>query len=354
MRKVLVAIAALTLAGCTGAPAPVATPKPIETEYDVSQIRAISTMSVPLGGVTFTVTSYVNDAYTCGAGNAPFPFLVVEQSSTEPKPLWVMLHGGGTGWYNEQGVYQGQESYNNAESPTSLLGMLGLYLLGDTVIAERVRSGDRVALGSLCDHDLYLGLGQPYPNNPHGGTVDGLLANLAMVDFVEHDRPTTQIYALGQSAGSYGAWALAHERWSRGLPIAGAVLDSGLLGERSFDLFEAGVGREFYEFDRNEMAAKHGPYFTNAALYAENVVAGGFDVPLFVADASGDPGCGGNSAPISATEGLPNCDWLYQPLADAVVGPGQQVHIYPGSAHIVTTMLGPVQSDLRAWLALTQ
>jgi hypothetical protein len=49
---------------------------------------------------------------------------------------------------------------------------------------------------------------------------------------------------------------------------------------------------------------------------------------------------------------VPNCDWLYQPLVDAVTPPTQQVRLYPGTGHIVTASPGPVQDDLRAWLAL--
>ena len=53
-----------------------------------------------------------------------------------------------------------------------------------------------------------------------------------------------------------------------------------------------------------------------------------------------------------ATDGTPNCDWLYQPLADAVQGLAQQVHIYPGATHVVTASPGQVQDDLRAWFEL--
>lgn len=350
MRRVLVAIVALGLVGCTGSssPATTSTSDVTEAAYDVSQIRETGTQSIQLGGVVYTVTSYENEAYSCGLDDGAYPFVVVEQESDQSRPLWVMLHGGGAGWYADDGTYVGDESYNSPENPTSLLAMVGSYLVGDTAVGERLSAGDRVALGSLCDHDLYLGLGQPYPNNPAGGTVDGLLATLAMAHFVEHDRPTSAVLALGQSAGSYGAWAFAHERWMRGQAIDGAVLDSGLLSERSFELFHAGVALQYYDFDEQQMAAKHGPYFTDARLYAENAVTGGFDVPLFAADAQADPGCGGDSPPIADAA---NCEFLYQPLADAVRGPLQQVHLYPGAGHIVTADPGQVQDDLRQWLA---
>ena len=365
-RLAAIAVLMIVLGGCTSEPpeSHVTNPTEIDTPYDTSQIRQTGSQKVTFGGIPYTATSYVNDAYLCGTGKDPYPFIVVEQTALagEQRPLWAMLHGGGTGWYDKSGVYQGQESYNNAESAPALLAVLAGYLgftgTADTFIGDRIRAGDRVALGSLCDHDLMMGLGQPYPNNPAGGTVDGLLANLAMMDWVSSDRPTSTRWIVGQSAGSYGAWALAHNLWSRGLPVSGVIMDSGLLSARSFDLFDAGVGAEYYKFDAAEMAAKHGPYFTDPSLYAENAIGAGFDIPLFNADAQGDPGCGGASAPIAAatTAGYAfNCDWLNAALADAIAADGnpntQQSHVYPGGGHIVTSTPGKVQADLRAWFA---
>jgi len=363
----------LALTGCTATASPIEESAPvakpdITPAYDASQIRETATQTIPLGGVSYTVTSYENDAYSCGRTGV-YPFVVVEQAGreTEELPVWAMLHGGGTGWYDESGIYVGDESNNDAESATSLLAMIVGYVgfagTNDTFLGDRIRAGDRVALGSLCDHDLMMGLGQPYPNNPHGGTaskntVDGLLANLAMLEFVTSSRPTSSTWIAGQSAGSYGAWALAHNLWKRGMPPAGVILDSGLLSERSFDLFEAGIGREYYEFDADAMAEKHGPYFTDPSLYAENAIAAGFDVPLFDIDVQGDPGCGGNAPAIGAAtaDGFGNnCDWLNSPLAEAIAAHGdpvrQRVKVYPGSGHIVTTTPGPIQADLRDWFA---
>ena len=333
----------------------------IDVPFDASRIEEVARQSIPLGGATYVVSSYANRAYACGR-SGDYPFVVVEQSGSDTeadeRPLWVMLHGGGAGWYDSTGTYQGQESYNDAESPMSLLAMVAGYVGADTMIGEHLRAGDRVALGSLCDHDLMLGLGQPYPENPHGGSVDGLLANLAMVDFVTRERPTSSTWIVGQSAGSYGAWALAHNLWTRGTPPAGVIMDSGLLGERSFALFEAGIGAEFYTFDAEAMAAKHGPYFTDRSLYAENAIASGFDVPMFVVDVTGDPGCGGTAPAIPAATrdgAATNCDWLYAPLAAAIAAEGdpgrQQVRLYPGAGHVVSMTPGPIQADLRAWFA---
>jgi hypothetical protein len=357
--------AALALAACTSG----GDSRPDETEttmasitaaFDATRIRETGAQAISLGGTDFTVTSYENEAYSCGRSGS-YPFVVVEQSGRESEelPLWVMLHGGGTGWYDASGNYQGQETYNDAESAMSLLAMAGGYVaMGDTFLGERILAGDRVVLGSLCDHDLMMGLGQPYPDNPKGGTVDGLLANLAMLELVSGQRPTSSTWIAGQSAGSYGAWALAHNLWSRDVEVAGVVMDSGLLGERSFDLFEAGIGAEFYTFDPEAMAAKHGPYFTDRSLYAENAVREGFDVPMFVVDVTGDPGCGGTSPTIPAAlddGAATNCDWLYAPLADAIAAHGdptrQQVRLYPGSGHVVSATPGPIQADLRAWYA---
>ncbi|MCS6800090.1 MAG: hypothetical protein NZ898_16490, partial [Myxococcota bacterium] len=68
---------------------------------------------------------------------------------------------------------------------------------------------------SMCDHDLYGGLGQPYPYNPHWGgtdTVDGALASMAAIHFVARGNgrhpgyPTSLVFLSGSSAGGVGAY----------------------------------------------------------------------------------------------------------------------------------------------------
>ena len=110
----------------------------------------------------------------------------------------------------------------------------------DTFVADRLAAGDRFVLGSLCDHDLYVGIGQPYPHNPnHDDTVDGLLANLAMVDAVTNGtatvpgRATSSLWTVGTSAGAFGAYALTHNLWARASTSMGSCSTPALLVERA-------------------------------------------------------------------------------------------------------------------------
>jgi hypothetical protein len=378
MRRSALAVAVigvvLATAGCTAATvaeeAPTSsavpssalpTPVPATTAvpFDSSRIEQVASQELDVAGITYEATLYSNAAYQCGRSGA-FPFVVLQQSrfENEERPLWAMLRGGGVGYYDETGRYHGEEGYNDAEDAGTLLAMVVGYVGSDgqkdTFMGDRIRSGDRIALGSLCDHDLMMGLGQAYPNNPEGGTVDGLLANLAMVEYLAADASETRV--IGQSAGSFGAWALGHELWARGLPIDGIVMDSGYLGDRALELFDLGVASE-YGLNPEEEAPKLGAYFTDPTLYAENAVRNGFDVPIFDADDNGDPVCGGTYDTIAAAIDAGydnNCDYLNGGLAEAIDASGdpatQQVHIYDGNEHIITDDAATaVQDDLRDW-----
>jgi len=378
MRRSALAVAVigvlLATAGCSAAtvaeeaPTSSAAPTPVATAttavpFDSSQIEELKSQELEVAGITYEATLYSNPAYQCGR-SGDFPFVVLQQSKFEnaERPVWAMLRGGGVGYYDETGRYHGEEGYNDAEDASTLLAMVIGYVGSDgqkdTFMGDRIRSGDRIALGSLCDHDLMMGLGQEYPNNPEGGTVDGLLANLAMLDYLTDTSSETRV--IGQSAGSFGAWALGHELWARGLPIDGIVMDSGYLGERALELFDLGVAAE-YGLAPEEEAPKLGIYFTDPSLYAENAVRDGFDVPIFDADDNGDPVCGGTYDTIAAATDAgydTNCDYLNGGLAEAIEASGdpatQQVHIYDGGEHIITDDAGTaVQDDLRDWFAAT-
>jgi hypothetical protein len=324
-------------------------------DFDTSRIVEVAANDVSFGGDRFTVTTYRNDSYHCGR-DGTFPFVVVEpvDAADTRRPLWLLLHGGGFGYYDEREDYVvigGTESANDAESTGRLLALLYDFVGGDggrdTFVADRLAAGDRFVLGSLCDHDLYLGVGQPYPHNPnHDDTVDGLLANLAIVEAVTNGndtvapRATSSLWLLGTSAGAFGAYALAHNLTARDIDVSGLVLDSGLLVERAL-----GMPGQAWITDE-EMVAKHGPYLADPALWIDAAIAAGFDVPLFDTVEENDALCRGGPEH--------GCAWLHGGLAAAIAAGGdpllQQVHVYPGSTHMATTRPGAqVQEDLRAW-----
>jgi hypothetical protein len=326
-------------------------------DYDVDHIVAVDSYPISFDGQRATVSAYRNDAYRCGR-DGTFPFVVVEPHGAirGQRPLWVLLRGGGVGYYDGDGRYiaiGGTESANDAESTGQLLALLYDYVGADgktdTFVADRLAAGDRFLLGSLCDHDLYFGLGQPYPHDPnHDDTVDGLLANLAMVDAVTNGtatvagRPTSSLWILGASAGAFGGYALAHNLRARDVDVDGLVLDSGLLVEQATD-----VAAMDWISDPG-VIAKDGPYLADRNLWIDAAVADGFDVPLFDTVEEDDAFCRGPS------RSAPGCREVHEGLAESIARHGngdlQQVHVYPGNTHIATTRPGTqVQEDLRAW-----
>jgi hypothetical protein len=96
------------------------------------------------------------------------------------------------------------------------------------------------------------------------------------------------------------------------------------------------------------MVAKHGPYLADPALWIDRAIADGFDVPLFDTVEEDDALCRSDDSAIDG------CAWLHGGLAAAIAEAGdptlQQVHVYPGSAHMGTIRPGTaVQDDLRSW-----
>jgi hypothetical protein len=128
--------------------------------------------------------------------------------------LWVYLHGGGSGFFDENGNYiavnnQTEDSYNHEETFDDLLvGELQRHTTEngqqrDSTLTRRIQEGYRVVLVSMCDHDQYSGLGTAYPNNPiSGAEVNGMQATMAAVEYTAANYPTTHVFAHGTSAGS--------------------------------------------------------------------------------------------------------------------------------------------------------
>ena len=155
-------------------------------------------------------------------------------------------------------------------------------------------------------------------------------------------RATSSLWTVGNSA-AFGAYALTHNLWARGVDVDGLVLDSGLLVERA-------VGTNGNEWVTDEeILAKHGPYVADRRRI-DRAIADGFDVALFDTVEESDVRCRGSGAEDG-------CTWLHGGLARAISDNGdpsaQQVHVYPGSTHMATTQPGTqVQNDLRAWYRL--
>ncbi len=242
-----------------------------DTPFTTAQIVKIA--ETTQGG--YHAEFYENSAYTCGeSGYHTFVIAWPDGVATNaPRPLWVRLHGGGAGAFNEAGQYV----------PSSLVGFLdqetfaelGAFGLEGGVMA-RVRAhpaGFRAVIPSLCDHDLYGGVGLADPNNPfspdeNGKTraTDGLLAAEAAVEFVRAQVATTETFVHGTSAGSAGAFHVAYGLEEHGLPATGIIMDSGLIDHTAYDAYEAYLEQNpgacptaaFRDLDWDAMRAKFG------------------------------------------------------------------------------------------------
>jgi hypothetical protein len=321
-------------------------------------------------GSEWKLDFYRNPAYKAGlSGN--YTFLVAEplDNPGAEAPLWVYLHGGGIGYFDKQGVYhatgrQTQDTWNHEETfedlrkinlSPPLINKKGR--LVDNTVTRRIKEGYRLLVVSMSDHDLYLGLGTPYPNNPKGGEVNGLQATMAAIDYTVSNYPTTHVFAHGASAGGLGVWGLAVGFAAEGNPLTGVVADSGLGTPRSRLIFAAFSGKPGYpyaaDFDLDCMVDKIGIFADHTfQLHPEAQVRAGFDdVPVLFIGGKADPrALGGNQPPIAeaAAAGLNNVDWVYDGIRQAVADQPDSPHkvsVIDGAGHVPTTRPG-VANDI--------
>lgn len=97
-----------------------------------------------------------------------------------------------------------------------------------------MHGGFRFLVPSMCDHDLYLGLGDvPEPYNPNIDAngqrprADGFLALRSALEYTRTRYATTHIFIHGTSAGSVGALNLASILSLEGQSVSGVIADSG-------------------------------------------------------------------------------------------------------------------------------
>ena len=305
-------------------------------------------------GLDFDFDFYRNNTYSCGlSGN--YTFMVVNPANgdeTVEAPLWVFLHGGGAGFYDENGDYQAvgnqtEDTWNREETFDDFLikQLQGRTLengrLKDITLTRRIRERYRVLMVSMCDHDQYSGLGTPYPNHPNPGTeVNGMQATMSAVEYTVANYPTTQVFAHGTSAGSVGVYNLAMSFAAQDIYLTGVVADS-ILSPRAFDLFDVYPGQAPRQpgWTYEGVGEKQG-YFgdTNRsdAIAPEGRIDAGFDqVPLLFVGGTSDPFCFWDLPPIpeAASAGQNNCEWAAQGLIDTIAA-------QPASPHQVANMAG--------------
>ena len=305
-------------------------------------------------GLDFDFDFYRNNTYSCGlSGN--YTFMVVNPANgdeTVEAPLWVFLHGGGAGFYDENGDYQAvgdqtEDTWNREETFNDFLivQLQGRTLangqLQDITLTRRIQEGYRVVMVSMCDHDQYSGLGTPYPNHPNSGAeVNGMQATMSAVEYTVANYPTTEVFAHGTSAGSVGVYNLAMSFAAQDIHLTGVVADS-ILSPRAFDLFDVYPGQAprqpgwTYE-GVGEKQGFYGDINRSDVIAPEGRIDAGFDeVPLLFVGGTSDPFCFWDLPPIpeAASAGQNNCEWAAQGLIDSIAA-------QPASPHQVANMAG--------------
>ena len=316
-------------------------------------------------GMTFDFEFYRNTAYGCGlSGN--YTFMVVNPpngDAADQAPLWVFLHGGGSGYFDENGDYfavlgQTEDTWNHEETFDDLLvKQLQQRTIEngqpkDITLTRRLLEGYRLVLVSMCDHDQYSGLGTPYPNNPNpGAEVNGMQATMAAVDYTVANYPTTHVFAHGTSAGSAGVYNLAQGYAVEGVHLTGVVSDF-VLSTRQLTLIEIFAGQPGVQYQPgytyDGFAEKIGFYGQFESLaHAEARIADGFvEVPVLFVGGSEDAACMAHqpAIPEAVAEGLNNCEWQAQSLIQTIAAQADsphQVSLLDGLGHIPTNEVTP-------------
>ncbi len=344
----------------------------VERRTDEIELAAEDTESA--FGFDWELDFYRNSSYSCGAsGN--YTFMVMEPGNNPgaEAPLWVYLHGGGVGYYANDGTYyapvgQTEDTWNNEESfdDFRINQLRGRTLQGgqpkDITLTRRIQEGYRILFVSMCDQDQYSGLGTPYPNNP-GSTaeVNGLQATMAAVEYTVANYPTSHVVAHGTSAGSTGAYSLATAFAAENVFLTAAVPDSTVITPRLETVINAFAGTQGFPFpagfDPQGVIDKLGFYAEEERLaYPEARISGGFtDVPMLFLGGDADPFCAGNQATIfeAQSEGVNNCDYVYNGLRqaiDAQQNSPHQISILDGVGHIPSNTVSAANDIVDAFI----
>ena len=349
----------------------------VKVSRTTDQITLVDSKTVTLDSNSWELNYYQDDAYDCGL-TGKFSFMVMEPANNPgvEAPLWVYLHGGGYGWFEEDGFYQAvktqtEHSWNHQET---FQDFIDKHLLHNTTRADgevqsstltrRIQEGYRVVFGSLCDHDLYSGRGAPYANNPnpHGqvNEVNGLQAAMAAVDYTVANYPSTQVFAHGTSAGSIGVFSMAQAYLEEGIKLTAIVADSWTITPRVYEMFDMLVGQPPYVFNGGSLLIdgmeKIGFDYVGLGIYPDAKISAGFtEVPSMIIIGELDPACGGGNPTIPQAQaaGLSNCGWMYDDLRKAVDNQPNSPHVFdlsPTGNHVDTNRKGPLNDRVDTFL----
>ncbi len=351
---------------------------------DRTQIELVSTDSLVIDGKTYRRQLYRNKAYRCGVSGY-FTFIIIERVGSENAvaPLWVWLQGGGVGHFDNNNQYQGSSVLINTEpNASTLTGSFGAaftnssagYIGKQVVIPRRLQQGYRVLSSALCDHDLYGGMGNIYPNDPNWAgqppdRVEGLQATISAILFAAKGNelvgaakiaphPTSLLFLHGGSAGSAGSYHVAAAMARMGLKPNGAILDSYLVNPNYKTLVQNRctpvTGDPQWSMTAFEQ--KVGSFLTDPKLGIDENLNNAFTIPMFDVVGDQDSYCCGPSNVIPAAQSAGfnnNCKWARSVFAQAAVASGGRLQSFvaPGLGHIITHTEGAHQAAIESWLA---
>lgn len=266
---------ALLLAACGGPAPPADAGAPSPLVVDVEQTwrayfapdaaedevegRAGPPYDLPPGdAVRWGAAYFEHVSYAC-ARSGQQSFLLLNPPGADwatPMDLFVYLHGGGIGAFDDGGDYapdylsqQDCRSMVDQEDPSRLLSRWS----GAVCDAEWppsagiaraiVEDADmRILIVSKCDQDTYAGEGTADPNNGWSADnrVDGLWATVAAVELAHEVGATNDERATilaGASAGGVGVLHLWRALEARGHPVAGVVSDGAVMTDAFDDVY---------------------------------------------------------------------------------------------------------------------
>jgi len=272
----------------------------------------------------YVFDQYRNLAYPCAvSGYQTFTIATrVGSSATETRPLWIYMHGGGAGYFDDSGAPRPDNSFMTEESAAMQRDLLTGAAL------TRLVAGDpavfRMMAVSMCDRDLYGGADVADPNNPNTTpdgrtrTVNGLFSTKAAIQFALASYPTDDYFLYGTSAGAAGTFHIAWALEAQGIPPTGLVADSGVLSTPWQAATGGRCGRSAE--DERRITSRLHPDVTAVGNDPDELVSSGrLTVPIVQVWVVNDPGqCG--DTPIAcplrdgSTRMMGSVDCLHEPL----------------------------------------
>lgn len=295
----------------------------------------------------YKIEFYRNYAYTCSR-NGYYTFVVAypkKMSESSKQPLWVRMHGGSMGAYSEDGSYLPERYCKGGNSPCWIdeesLEKLGSYLEESGLVAEIRKRGDfRFLAPSMCDHDLYAGIGtHPEKNNPNIDAngekpkADGLLALRSAIDYTTKKYPSSHVFAQGTSAGSFGASVLSMALSCENKNLSGAILDSGVRSRFHEQYIANGchpeIDTRILNLGREKIVKEGEANFVD--MYIDDLVKSGqMKTPLFDLFSTGDCACPGKRE-VSVKDQQGNsftgtgCELMHSQLDQAIEREGRKI-----------------------------